>query len=95
MGVAYTPQPYLSNKKFDQLSSRYADDTVVLIDGHPRWRGQIGEIRKRMEGELKKVEVELNEEKTREVDVSREGSFGFLGFDLIKPDLTLSVIRLT
>ena len=77
------------------IYTRYADDTVVLIDGHPRWRGHIGEIRKRMEGELKKVEVELNEEKTREVDVSRGGSFGFLGFDLIKPDLTLSVIRLT
>ena len=34
------------------------------------------------EVELKKVEVELNEEKTRIVDTSEGGSFGFLGFDL-------------
>jgi len=39
-------------------------------------------IRKRLEEELKKEKVELNEEKTRIVNVSEGGSFGFLGFDL-------------
>jgi RNA-directed DNA polymerase len=64
------------------LYTRYADDMVVLIDGHPRWQSHIEDIRGRLEEELKKIEVEVNQEKTRVVDVSRGGSFGFLGFDL-------------
>ena len=64
------------------IYTRYADDMVVLIDGHPRWQPQIEQIRRRLEVELKKVEVEVNEEKTRVVDVRRGGIFGFLGFDL-------------
>ena len=64
------------------IYTRYADDMVVLIDGHPRWQPPVEEIRKRLEVELRKVEVELNEEKTRIVDISKGGSFGFLGFDL-------------
>jgi len=64
------------------IYTRYADDMVVLIDGHPRWQPPIDEIRKRLEAELKKVEVEINEEKTRVVDFKEGGSFGFLGFDL-------------
>ena len=64
------------------IYTRYADDMVVLIDGHPRWQPPIAEIRKRLEVELRKVEVELNEEKTRVVDLGKGGSFGFLGFDL-------------
>ena len=39
------------------IYTRYADDMVVLIDGHPRWQPPIDEIRKRLEAELKKVEV--------------------------------------
>ena len=64
------------------IYTRYADDMVVLIDGHPRWQPHLEQIRRRLEVELKKVEVELNEEKTRVVDVRHGGSFGFLGFDL-------------
>ena len=32
--------------------------------------------------ELAKLEVEVNEEKSRAVDLVRGGSFGFLGFDI-------------
>lgn len=64
------------------IYTRYADDMVVLIDGYPRWQPHIEQIRRRLEEELKRVEVEVNEEKTRVVDVRRGGSFGFLGFDL-------------
>jgi len=64
------------------IYTRYADDMVVLIDGYPQWQPHVAVIRKRLEVELKKVEVELNEEKTRIVNVSEGGSFGFLGFDL-------------
>ncbi len=64
------------------IYTRYADDMVVLIDGYPQWQPHVAVIRKRLEVELKKVEVELNEEKTRIVNISEGGSFGFLGFDL-------------
>lgn len=64
------------------IYTRYADDMVVLIDGHPRWQPHVVQISKRLEVELKKVEVELNEEKSRVVELSAGGSFGFLGFDL-------------
>jgi RNA-directed DNA polymerase len=64
------------------IYTRYADDMVVLIDGYRQWQPHVAVIRKRLEVELKKVEVEINEEKTRIVDVSAGGSFGFLGFDL-------------
>jgi RNA-directed DNA polymerase len=64
------------------IYTRYADDMVVLVDGYPRWRPHVAMIRERLEEELKKVDVEINEEKTRVVDYANGGSFGFLGFDL-------------
>jgi RNA-directed DNA polymerase len=39
-------------------------------------------IQKRLEEELKKVAIEINEEKTKVVDFGGGESFGFLGFDL-------------
>jgi RNA-directed DNA polymerase len=64
------------------IYTRYADDMVVLVDGYPRWQPHVAIIKRRLEEELKKVEVEINEEKTRVVDFGSGGSFGFLGFDL-------------
>jgi RNA-directed DNA polymerase len=64
------------------IYTRYADDMVVLVDGYPQWQPHVGMIQKRLEEELRKVEIEINEEKTRVVDFARDGSFGFLGFDL-------------
>ena len=62
--------------------TRYADDMVILIDGYPQWQPHIVMIQRRLVQELKKVEVEINEEKTKVVDFGGGGSFGFLGFDL-------------
>src|SRR4029450_8012017 len=64
------------------IYTRYADDMVVLVDGYPQWQPHVGMIQKRLEEELRKVEIEINEEKTRVVEFARDGSFGFLGFDL-------------
>jgi RNA-directed DNA polymerase len=64
------------------IYTRYADDMVVLVDGYPQWQPHVGMIQKRLEQELRKVEIQINEEKTRVVDFARGGSFGFLGFDL-------------
>jgi RNA-directed DNA polymerase len=61
--------------------ARFADDSVVLIDSHPRHEWIIGAVEKRLREELAKLRVEINEEKSRKVDLSKGGSFGFLGFE--------------
>jgi RNA-directed DNA polymerase len=62
--------------------ARYADDLVVLLDPkHPRAEWLRRSVWKRLREELVSLDVEINEEKTREVDLAQGGSFGFLGFD--------------
>jgi RNA-directed DNA polymerase len=61
--------------------ARFADDLVVLIDSHPRHAWLIGAVEKRLREEITKLRVEINEEKSRKVDLSKGGSFGFLGFE--------------
>src|SRR5229473_5045407 len=61
--------------------ARFADDLVVLIDSHPRHEWLIGAVEKRLREEMAKLRVEINEEKSRKVDLSKGGSFGFLGFE--------------
>jgi RNA-directed DNA polymerase len=61
--------------------ARFADDLVILIDAHPRHDWLMGAVEKRLREELAKLQVEINEEKSRTVDLSRGESFGFLGFD--------------
>ena len=62
--------------------TRYADDMVILIDGYPQWQPHVRMIQKRLDQELKKVEIEINEEKTTVLDFGGGRSFGFLGFDI-------------
>src|ERR1700745_3750980 len=61
--------------------ARFADDLVILIDAHPRHDWLTGAVEKRLREELAKLQVEINDEKSRIVDLSRGESFGFLGFD--------------
>jgi RNA-directed DNA polymerase len=61
--------------------ARFADDLVILIDAHRRHDWLMGAVEKRLREELAKLQVEINEEKSRTVDLSRGESFGFLGFD--------------
>ena len=61
--------------------ARFADDLVVLIDAHPRHDWLMKAVEKRLREELAKLQVEVNEEKSRIADLSRGESFGFLGFD--------------
>src|SRR4029450_7086471 len=60
---------------------RYADDLVILVDAYPRHDWLLGAANKRLREELAKLHVELNEEKSRVVDLGKGGSFGFLGFE--------------
>ena len=61
--------------------ARFADDLVVLVDGQSRHERLLGQVATRIREELAKLEVEVNEEKSRTVDMEKGESFGFLGFD--------------
>jgi RNA-directed DNA polymerase len=61
--------------------ARFADDLVILIDAHPRHDWLLPAVEKRLREELAALHVEINEEKSRIVDLGRGESFGFLGFD--------------
>ena len=61
--------------------TRFADDLVVLVDAHPRQAWLRKAVEKRLREELAKLQVEVNEEKSRRVDLQQGESFGFLGFE--------------
>jgi len=61
--------------------ARFADDLVVLVDGHPRQRRLRAAVERRLREELATLQVEVNEEKSRRVDLTQGESFGFLGFE--------------
>jgi RNA-directed DNA polymerase len=61
--------------------ARFADDLVVVVDAHPRRRWLREALDKRLREELARLDVEVNEEKSRTVDLARGESFGFLGFE--------------
>ena len=60
---------------------RFADDLVIFVDGFRRWEWLEKAAYKRLLEELGKLEVQVNQEKTRVVDLTGEESFSFLGFD--------------
>ena len=61
--------------------ARFADDMVILIDSHPRCDWLAKAVEKRLREELAKLRVEINEEKSKIVDLANGGSFTFLGFE--------------
>ena len=79
--------------------ARFADDIIIAINGHPAVDWLVDRSMKMLRRELEKLKVKINEEKTKIVDVDRNGTFTFLGFGyrkmrtysgkkmvLIKPD---------
>jgi RNA-directed DNA polymerase len=60
--------------------ARYADDLVILVDGHPKHAGLLGKVDRRLREELAKLDLRLNEGKSRLVDLTTGEAFGFLGF---------------
>jgi RNA-directed DNA polymerase len=70
------------NGKYNRIEyARFADDLVILIDAHKRHDWLTGTMTKRLREEFGKLQVEINDEKSRIVDLERGESFGFLGFD--------------
>jgi len=60
---------------------RFADDMVILIDSHPRNDWLMRAVDKRLREELARLRVEINEDKSRTIDLTKGGSFAFLGFE--------------
>jgi len=70
------------NGKYTSVEyARFADDLVVLINAYKRHDWLIGAVNKRLREEFAKLQVEINDEKSRRVDLERGENFGFLGFD--------------
>jgi RNA-directed DNA polymerase len=61
--------------------ARFADDLVILVDGFRRWDWLLKGAYRRLCEELGKLDVQLNTEKSRIVDLTKDGSFSFLGFE--------------
>ena len=74
------------NGKYTYIEyARFADDLVILIDAYKRHDWLVGAVGKRLREEFGKLQVEINDEKSRIVDLERGESFGFLGFDFRYP----------
>jgi RNA-directed DNA polymerase len=61
--------------------ARFADDLVILVDSYPRHDWLVKAVGRRLREELVKLRVEINEDKSRMVDLAKDGSFSFLGFE--------------
>jgi len=61
--------------------ARFADDIVVLVDGFRKWEWLLNAACKRLFEEFEKLDVQVNQDKTRIVDLTQDQTFSFLGFD--------------
>jgi RNA-directed DNA polymerase len=61
--------------------ARWADDLIILVDGYRRWDWLYHGVQRRIREELTRLGVEINEEKTKTIDLRKGEKFGFLGFD--------------
>lgn len=63
--------------------ARYADDIVVLVDDHACHDWLLKAVEKRLREELASLQIEVNVEKTRLIDLRKKGeSVDFLGFTI-------------
>ena len=61
---------------------RFADDIAITVSGHHTKKGWAQLALKRLLEQLEPLGVNLNEEKTKIVDVLTGEAFGYLGFDI-------------
>jgi RNA-directed DNA polymerase len=60
---------------------RFADDLVILVDAYPQHDWLLKAVDKRLREELATLQVAINEEKSRLVDLAHGEHFSFLGFE--------------
>src|ERR1700745_3936200 len=64
--------------------ARFADDMVILIDSHPQHVWLAKAVEHRLREELVRLKVEINEEKSKIVDLANGEGFIFLGFEFAR-----------
>jgi len=64
--------------------ARFADDLIVLVDGYSRWEWLGKAAYRRLLEEFSKIGVEINQDKTRQVNLNTGETFNFLGFNFRK-----------
>jgi RNA-directed DNA polymerase len=70
------------NGKYTYIEyARFADDLVILVDGFRKWNWLEKAAYRRLLEELNKLDVQVNQDKTRIVDLNKDETFSFLGFD--------------
>ena len=60
--------------------TRFADDMVVLVSAHPAARDWAPKVERRLRQELGKLDLTVNEEKSRIIDFGAGEAFDFLGY---------------
>jgi RNA-directed DNA polymerase len=60
--------------------TRFADDLVVLVSSHPQARHWAAKVERRLREELGRLDLAVNEEKTRIVAFDQGKPFDFLGY---------------
>jgi len=60
--------------------ARYADDLAILVNGQWRDGWLLRAVDRRLREELAKLDLRVNETKSRIVDLTQGEAFGFLGF---------------
>ena len=60
--------------------TRFADDLVVLVSAHPAARDWAPKVERRLREELGKLDLTVNEEKSRIIDFGAGEAFDFLGY---------------
>ena len=50
--------------------ARFADDLVILVDGFKKWEWLLNAAYKRLREEFGKLDVQMNQDKTRLVDLT-------------------------
>lgn len=69
------------HKGYQQLDfCRFADDMVILVNGHPALDWLVKKSIRRLKEELTNLKVTMNTEKTKLVDMDKDETFDFLGF---------------
>ncbi len=53
----------------------------MYVDSHPNEDWLLEKVQKRLKEEFDKLQVQMNEEKTKTVNLKEGGCFSFLGFD--------------
>jgi len=68
--------------KFEYIEYvRFSDDLVILIDGFSKWNWLVKATYQRLCEEFNKLSIQMNSEKTKIVNLEREETFDFIGFN--------------